>query len=98
MVSEEQYRLEDGRSLCCMQTVRLLPGRRRACLAELDGQPVFAKIFLDRKRGKVHYQRELAGIRAFEQGGILTAKLLYAGELAETCWPVIVLARISTLR
>ena len=93
-LSKEQYRLSDGRSLCCMQTVRLLPGRRRACFAELDGQPVFAKIFLDSKRGKVHYQRELAGIRAFEQGGILTAKLLYAGELAETCWPVLLLARI----
>ena len=94
MVSDETYRLGDGRSLRCIQTVRLLPGRRRTCLAELDGQPVFAKIFLDQKRGKVHWQRELAGIRAFEQRGILTAELLFAGELAGTDWPLIVLARI----
>lgn len=94
MVSGETYRLVDGRSLCCIQTLRFLPDRRQACLAELDGQPVFAKIFLDRKRGKVHWQRELAGIRAFEQQGILTAKLLVAGELVDTGWPVIVLARL----
>ena len=95
VASGETYRLGDGRSLNCTQTVRFLPGRRQACLAELDEQQVFVKIFLDRKRGKVHWQRELAGIKAFERNGILTAKLLFAGELEETGWPIIVLTRIN---
>jgi len=94
MVEQTRYRLDDGRELLCQETVRLLPGKRQVCMGTLDGRPVFAKLYLDPKRGKVHWQRELAGIQAFQQGGILTAELLYAGELADSGWPVIVLARI----
>jgi tRNA A-37 threonylcarbamoyl transferase component Bud32 len=94
MAEPNCYQLADGRELYCKETVRLLPGKRQVCVGTLDDQAVFAKLYLDPKRGKVHWQRELAGIQAFEEGGVLTAELLYAGELADSGWPVIVLARI----
>lgn len=94
MAESNHYQLADGRELCCEETVRLLPGKRRVCVGTLDGRAVFAKLYLDTKRGRVHWQRELKGVRAFQQAGIQTAELLYAGELAESGWPVIVLARI----
>lgn len=88
------YQLADGRALHCQETVRLLPDKRQVCLGTLDESPVFAKLYLDPRRGKRHWQRELAGLTAFREGGILTAELLYAGEVADKGWPVIVLARI----
>jgi tRNA A-37 threonylcarbamoyl transferase component Bud32 len=88
------YQLADGRTLECRETVRLLPGKRQVCVGSLDGRPVFVKLYLDPRRGRRHWQRELAGLTAFREGGILSAELLYAGEVAGKGWPVIVLAKI----
>ncbi|VAX05511.1 serine/threonine protein kinase [hydrothermal vent metagenome] len=91
---KDLYFLDDGRQLHCSETVRLLPGKRRASIGTLEGRPVFVKCFLDQKRGQVHWQRELNGIKAFWDRGILTAELLYVGQEAEHGWPLIVLAQI----
>jgi len=91
----KQFRLEDGRQLNGQRLVRSLPGRREVWQAELEGQPVFAKFYLSAKRAKVHWQRELDGIRAFQQHGILTPELLYSGREQAHNWPVIITAQIS---
>jgi len=87
-------RLEDGRTLSCLETVRSLPDKRQVFLGELDGRAVFAKLYLDPKRRQRHWQRELDGIHAFQKRKILTAELLYAGMVGEEKLPVIVLARL----
>jgi tRNA A-37 threonylcarbamoyl transferase component Bud32 len=94
MDSGEQFRLEDGRILTCIETVRMLPGKRQVFLGDIDGVPVFAKLYLDSGRRQKHWQRELDGINVFLQRGILTAQLLYAGEAGENGNPLILLARL----
>jgi len=90
----KQFQLEDGRQLIGQRLVRLLPGRREVWQAELEGQPVFAKFYLSVKRAKVHWQRELDGICAFQQHDILTPELLYSGSEQVHGWPVIITAQI----
>jgi tRNA A-37 threonylcarbamoyl transferase component Bud32 len=92
---QEIYALDDGRQLRCSVTVRLLPGKRKVCEGTLDGEPVFAKLYLDSGRGEKHWQREVDGIRAFQERGILSPRLLYAGTAGEGGWPVILLAALS---
>lgn len=91
MVDEEVYQLDDGRQLRCVTTVRLLPGKRKVCRGNLDGRPVFVKLYLDPRRGRKHWQRELDGLHAFQERDILTAPVLYAGSLGDEAWPVILL-------
>ncbi len=91
---QDIYQLDDGRKLRCNATVRLLPDKREARLGMLGRRPVFIKIFLDAKRGKIHWQRELDGVTALQQRGILTAELLYAGVVGDDGLPLIVLARL----
>ncbi len=88
------YTLDDGRKFSCEQSVRSLPGRREVCVGTLDGAPVFAKLYLEPKRGERHWQRELSGLRAFQERDIPTAEILYAGRVKNEGWPVILLARI----
>ncbi len=94
MPKEDNYKLADGRELCCTATVRSLPGKREACLGTLDGRAVFIKFFLDANRGNIHWQRELDGVRALQQRGILTAELLYAGVVGDDDLPLIVLVQL----
>ena len=94
MDSGEQIRLEDGRVLVCVETVRLLPEKRQVFLGDLDGAAVFAKLYLDPGRRQRHWQRELYGINAFQQRGILTAELLYAGVVSSEELPLILLAQL----
>jgi len=94
MDSGEQIQLKDGRSLTCVETVRLLPGKRQVFMGDLDGAPVFAKLYLDSGRRQRHWQRELDGINAFLQRGILTAELLYAGVVGSEELPLILLAQL----
>ncbi len=93
MSEEMSYQLADGRELRCTTTLRLLPGKREACLGTLDETPVFAKLFLDPQRGRRHWQRELDGIKALQRHGILTAELLYAGVVGDDI-PLILLAQL----
>ncbi len=92
------FRLKDGRQLKGLRLVRSLSGRREVWQAELEGQPVFAKFYLSAKRAKVHWQRELDGVHAFQQHGILTPALLYSGSEQGCNWPVIITAAIPNAR
>ncbi len=92
------FQLKDGRQLKGLRLVRLLSGRREVWQAELEGQPVFAKFYLSARRAKVHWQRELDGIHAFQQQGILTPELLYSGSEQGCNWPVIITAAIPNAR
>lgn len=68
-----------GAKLVCKTVVRTLPGKRLVCLAAWGEQEVFAKIFLDPKDAKRHWQREQRGIQALLDNNILTPPLLYSG-------------------
>ncbi len=95
MVEEELYRLDDGRRLRCSSIVRLLPGKRKVCRGTLEGEPVFIKLYLDPKRGRRHWQRELEGLRAFRERDVVTASMVYAGEIEGKAWPVILLEQLQ---
>ncbi len=95
MVEEELLQLDDGRRLRCSSIVRLLPGKRKVCRGSLEGKPVFVKLYLDGKRGRRHWQRELEGLRAFRERDVLTASIVYAGEIEGKTWPVILLEQLQ---
>jgi tRNA A-37 threonylcarbamoyl transferase component Bud32 len=82
-MNEPILSLPGGGRLRCGATLRLLPGKRRSCVADLDGRPVFAKLYLDPRRGTIHLQRELAGVTALQRAGIPTAGVLWQGRSLE---------------
>lgn len=86
--------LADGRIVECGQTLRSLPEKRHVYAGKFDGRPVIVKVFLDRRRARVHFQRELDGLHAFHNAGIAAPEVLYAGTDGDGR-PVIVLARIG---
>ena len=86
--------LADGRIVECGQTLRSLPEKRRVYAGRFDGRPVIVKVFLDRRRARVHFQRELDGLHAFHNAGIAAPEVLYAGSDGDGR-PVIILARIG---
>ncbi|MBK6677639.1 MAG: hypothetical protein IPG52_12760 [Rhodocyclaceae bacterium] len=74
--------LDDGRRLIVRRTLRVLPGRRIAGLAEVDGAPVFAKLFIAAEGAARHWQRELDGKSAMAARRIATPPVIAAGRLA----------------
>ncbi len=98
MPAEKSYALDNGEEIVCLEVVRSLPGKRLVFLGEYAGAQVFVKLFLDTKRGRRHWQRELDGLNAFKLGDIPTADLLYAGQTADQGWPVIVLAKLTGVK
>ena len=94
MVDPVQVKLVDGRRVECGAVLRSLADKRQVYDAVFDGRPAIVKVFLDRRRAKVHFQRELDGLQAFHNAGIAAPEVLYAGD-DEDARPVIVLARIG---
>jgi tRNA A-37 threonylcarbamoyl transferase component Bud32 len=74
--------LDDHRRLIVRQTLRVLPGRRIAGLAELEGAPVFAKLFIDAAGAERYWQRERNGKSAMAARRIATPPVIAAGRLA----------------
>lgn len=72
--------LADGRVLRMHRVLRLLPGKRIAGVAELDGQPVFAKLFIA-ESGERHWQAECRGVQALREAAIPTPDVLHSGRL-----------------
>ena len=62
--------------LCCSKILRCLPGKRLSCEGEWRGRTVFAKLFIDPDRAKVHWQRDIQGVRALMEKKILTPPLV----------------------
>ena len=75
-----QVQLTDGRLLQMQRLLRLLPGKRIAGEASLDGRRVFAKLFVA-KAGERHWQAESEGIGALAAAGIPTPEVLLADRL-----------------
>jgi tRNA A-37 threonylcarbamoyl transferase component Bud32 len=94
MVDSTSIKLVDGGLVECGAVLRSLPGKREVYDAVFSGRPAIVKVFLDRRRARVHFQRELDGLRAFHNAGIAAPEVLYAGE-DEQSRPVIVVARIG---
>lgn len=88
----------DAGALTALQPVRVLPGKRWVGRAQWQGRAVYAKLFLDRKRARVHQRRELKGLRALAAAGIPTPGLLHAGESETERWPLVLLTPISPAR
>lgn len=66
----------------CGPALRIITGRRSSHLARWNGRDVFVKLFFDKQRARVHWQREKSGIEALAERSLLTPVLLYAGWLA----------------
>lgn len=74
--------LDGNQRLIMRRTLRVLPGRRIAGLAELDGAPVFAKLFIAADGAERHWQREHHGKSAMAARRIATPPVIAAGPLA----------------
>ena len=94
MADSTGIKLVDGGLVECGAVLRSLPGKREVYDAVFGGRRAIVKVFLDPRRARVHFQRELDGLRAFHNAGIAAPEVLYAGE-DEQSRPVIVLARIG---
>jgi tRNA A-37 threonylcarbamoyl transferase component Bud32 len=82
--------------LVCHEILRNLPGKRLVCFGTWqDREEIVAKVYLDRRRGKTHFQRELHGIQALEAADIPTPSLLHSGTLADGRTPILLTRRIK---
>ncbi len=86
---------QGGGTLEQLKAVRTLPGKRTAALARWRGQPVFVKIFQDPRRRRRHWQREIDGLQAMHEAGVLCPRILHAGAVASGNWPLLILERIE---
>ena len=80
----------------CKVALRVVTGKRSSHLARWNGRNVFVKLFFDKRRARIHWQREKAGIEALVNRSLLTPTLLYAGWLpAERAYVLITEALIG---
>ncbi len=96
--SDEQRRLElvdSTTELMCQRRVRSLPGKRQVFYAQWGEQMVFAKVFQDPKRAKIHWQRELDGLAALHAVKIAAPEVIYAGGVKDKPWFIILLKEIA---
>ena len=71
--------LANGSVVECGAMLRSLPDKRQVFAGEIDGRAVIVKVFLDPRRARVHFRRELDGLHAFHNAGIAAPEVLYAG-------------------
>jgi len=101
LFSEERRRLvltDSPIELMCQKRVRSLPGKRQVFYARWGEQMVFAKVFQDPKRAKIHWQRELDGLKALHSANIVAPEVLHAGKVEGKPWFIILLAEIAPAR
>ncbi len=67
--------------LVCEKSLRYLPGKRLVCCGNWQEKPVVAKLFLDRRSAKRHWDREKSGAELLAKRGIVTPSLLFSGHL-----------------
>ena len=65
-----------GETLRCMETLRVLPGKRAVMRGRWRGRSVLVKLILDTAPGRRDLGRELAGHRILQDAGITTPTLL----------------------
>ncbi len=69
--------------LLCQQLLRHVPGKRLVFRGEYRNTPVIIKLFVHKKRAKVHWQRELDGAQRLLDRKILTPAIIFAGHTDE---------------
>ncbi|MBN2233132.1 MAG: hypothetical protein JW781_09995 [Deltaproteobacteria bacterium] len=84
----------EGETLRCTRALRHLPGKRLTCLGEWRQRSVLAKLFVDRRHGHRHRQREAAGARLLAAAGIPTPEFLFSGALTDGT-PVLLFAALA---
>lgn len=82
-------------TLTDLEPVRVLPGKRWVGRAQWRGKPVYAKLFQDQKRARVHHQRERDGLQALAEAGIPGPPILHDGSTQAEGWPLLLLAPIQ---
>ena len=80
----------------CEPALRVISGKRSSHLARWNGRAVFVKLFFDKRRARVHWQREKSGIEALAERSLLTPALLYAGWLPAQRAYVLITERLVT--
>ena len=65
------------------QLLRHVPGKRLVFRGEYRNTPVIIKLFVHKKRAKVHWQRELDGAQRLLDKQILTPAIIFAGRTDE---------------
>lgn len=93
-----QFILADGEVFYAEKVVRIIPKRRMVVFGEWQGKAVVAKIFFDPRRAKHHYQKEIAGVRLFQDHKIPTPELFYEGVSADKRIYVLLFDRIFDAR
>jgi tRNA A-37 threonylcarbamoyl transferase component Bud32 len=84
------------RKLVCQKILRNLPGKRLVCFGLWgENEAVVAKIYLDRRRGKKHFKREVNGIRHLITANIPTPPILFKGTLSDGRTPILLLQRVQ---
>lgn len=83
--------LPEGKTLLCKQAVRVLPGKRTVCTAELDAEPVYAKLFTDAARRQ--WEKELQAYN--KAAGLAVPEVLYSAALDDPKCFVIVTRAID---
>ena len=97
-ISNEKCRLvlPDGAGeVVCLKLVRSLPGKRQVYYGRWNERPLYAKIYQDVNRARVHWKRELDGLKALHAARIVAPEILYAGPIEGEDWLVILLSEIS---
>ncbi len=80
----------------CEPALRVISGKRSSHLARWNGRAVFVKLFFDKRRARIHWQREKSGIEALAERSLLTPALLYAGWLSAQRAYVLITDRLVT--
>ncbi len=69
--------------LLCQRLLRHVPSKRLVFRGEYRNTPVIIKLFVHKKRAKVHWQRELDGAQRLLDKKILTPAIIFAGRTDE---------------
>ena len=85
--------LRDSGTLTCLETVRHVPGKRIVCRGIWGNQSVYAKLFIG-SRAKRYALRDLHGVHALTQAGIMTPDLLYSGQVVDGQGEVLIFAEV----
>jgi hypothetical protein len=74
--------LNTGEILVCTSILRLLPGKRIVCKANLHSMPVFAKIFVNPAHAARQVKREVDGLNALYAAEIAAPRIIHKAPLS----------------
>lgn len=86
--------LSNAPDLACEEIVRRVAGKRLVCRGTWDNRAVYAKLFIG-KQAQRYARRDLNGINALTEAGILTPGLLHTGSIADGAGEVLVFEAIA---